>query len=146
MCTFVCACVCVCDYMSLCVCLSAYFFVIQTLYFFVCECAQMCMSVCVRQIATIGRLKGESWILPQSGPCRFNGTLWQCFQHFKNRKMCPLQAKGLIVNPGLLSMLRFAQLLQIIWSTYWCAAQCALQVRTAPILLTSKAKSSNNRG
>ena len=125
----------------MCVCLSVYVFV-----FFVCECAGVCVSVCVRQIATIGRLKGESWILPQSGPCRFNGTLWQCFQHFKNRKMHPLQAKGLIVNPGLLSMLRFAQLLQIIWSTYWCAAQCALQVRTAPILLTSKAKSSNNRG
>ena len=130
---------CVCVFLPIC-------FLLQTLYFFVCECAQVCVSVCDRQIATIGRLKGESWILPQSGPCRFNGTLWQCFQHFKNRKMHPLQAKGLIVNPGLLSMLRFAQLLQIIWSTYWCAAQCALQVRTAPILLTSKAKSSNNRG
>ena len=132
----VCACVCVCFYItgqfglvSPSVCQSSC----------ICLCGQMCISVCVRQIATIGRLKGESWILPQSGPCRFNGTLWQCFQHFKNRKMHPLQAKGLIVNPGLLSMLRFAQLLQIIWSTYWCAAQCALQVRTAPILLTSKA-------
>ena len=123
----------------MCVCLSVYVFV-----FFVCECAQVCVSVCVRQIATIGRLKGESWILPQSGPHCFNGTLWQCFQHFKNRKMRPLQAKGLIVNPGLLSMLRFAQLLQIIWSIYWCAAQCAHQVRTAPILETSKSKSSKN--
>ena len=65
-CVFSRALVCVCVFIWTCVFRCVSVFLSMCLYFFVCECGQVCVSVCDRQIATIGRLKGESWILPQS--------------------------------------------------------------------------------